>query len=887
MTLSASEGFRASVIAAKTKWIQGRDTIRQSHDEGESGTATCRALSDLQDQIICDLFEIAIAEVAPRLNGHVALVLLGGNGRQDIAPWSDLDLMLLHPGRASGDVPQLARRLNEDLTDSGLHIGLSVRTPAEACRFAIDDAVILSSLTEARLLEGNRDLFERFESRFLQTAQKKQAANINAVIEARNKERLEYGETVYLLRPNVKRSKGGLRDIHLIRWLGFIRFGTSDIEELLKRGGISTADSKQLRKSQEFLLRLRNEMHFHANKPADGLGRNEQVRLASWSGHQDTEAMMGVEAFMREYFRYTSRIVYISDHFVNKSTTKGKTGAAALLSPLVNRQIDEHFTMNTTEIGVNSVSRHLIQNDLEQVLRLMQLACLYNKAIEHQTWISIRHSMLKFPDVTFTLEATRRFMALLSNTEGLDVLLRRLHEMQVLQKILPNFSHARGLMQFNEYHKYTVDEHSLRAVSHLIGFETDNTTVGDTYRKIREKNILHLAMLLHDLGKGYPEDHSEVGRRIAIETGQRFQLPPESTDTIEYLVHKHLSMSHLAFHRDTNDPQTIAEFASEVGSSERLGMLFVLTCADIAAVGPGVLTPWKLSLLTELYNRTQSLLTGNSQQSLDEAECKLVNAEIDMLSVDQDQRQWLKHAATLLPTTYLRFHQPRHVAQQMLKIRNDTAEVYCSVSPIEGVHLYELALAINDQHGIFHRLCGMLSSLNLEIMSADIKRLGDEKMFFWFQFEDGDWKKNGESPRARLEEIRQNAILSVTTETGPPRFRKKWGSEETIAVQLSRPEIQVVINNSEVDTATIIDVFAYNKAGLLYQISKKVYELKLDVRYACISTYAHQIIDVLYVTDEHGDKIRDAQRLKHIKEEVYAATKNFLEPPATSEEEVV
>ncbi len=884
MPLSVSgDGFHESVIEARQAWINGRLKIRSDHDAGQSGAVTCGALSDLQDQIIRGLVAVAVSEISESLLDRVALVLLGGNGRQDIAPWSDLDVMLLYQGTLTDDITEFARRINADMTDSGLHVGFSIRTPREACGMAIEDAVVFSSLTEARLLIGNRELFDSFQTSFVRTATKKTAANIKAIIEAREKERIEYGETVYLLRPNVKRSRGGLRDIHLIRWLGFIRFGTTDFEELLKRGGISTADSKQLKKSQEFLLRIRNEMHFHATKPSDGLGRNEQVRLAKWLGHEDTEAMMGVEGFMREYFRYTSRIVYISDHFVNKSTAKGKTSAAALLSPLVNRQIDEHFTMNTNEIGVLKGSRHLIQNDLEQVLRLMQLACLYNKELEHETWIAIRHSMLKFPDVKFTLEAARRFMALLSNTEGLDVLLRRLHEMQVLQKILPDFSHARGLLQFNEYHKYTVDEHSLRAVSHLISFESDKTTVGDTYRKIRDKNILHLAMLLHDLGKGYPEDHSEVGRRIAEKTGERFGLPADTTRTIMYLVHKHLAMSHLAFHRDTNDPQTIAEFASDVGSSERLAMLFVLTCADIAAVGPGVLTPWKLSLLTELYNRTQKVLTGNSQKSLNQAEYELVFSEIDTLSIDEEERKWLKNAATHLPTTYLKFHEARHVASQMLEIKNHGDEVYCSVNRIEGVHLYELCLAIGDKPGIFHRLSGMLSSLNLEIMSADIKRLDDDKMFFWFQFEDGDWKKSGQSPDHRLQEIHQHAVKAVTQDTGPPRFRKKWGNEETLALQLSRPEIQVVINNSEVDNATIIDVFAYNKAGLLYQISKKVFELDLDVKYACISTYAHQIIDVLYVTDADGQKIRDVKRLKQIEQEIFNATRGFLEP----EEETV
>ena len=269
-----------------------------------------------------------------------------------------------------------------------------------------------------------------------------------------------------------------MRDIHLIRWLGYVQYFETDIDRLLTVGGLSTADSTQLKLSREFLLRLRNEMHFHAGHAQDRLGRNEQVRLAELFDYPGDDAMLSVESFMRDYFRYTSRISYVCDHFVSKSTSRKKGTAAAVLGPLVARQIDHHFRMGPTQIGVINSSLDMVKMDLEQVLRLMQLACLHDKKIEHETWITIRHAMLKFPDIPFTREAARRFMALLSNSRGLAELLYRLHEMQVLKKIIPGFDHARGLLQFNEYHMYTVDEHSLRAVAQAIEFEKEQSVVG-------------------------------------------------------------------------------------------------------------------------------------------------------------------------------------------------------------------------------------------------------------------------------------------------------------------------------------------------------------------------------------------------------------------------
>jgi len=877
-TPSIGDGFSADVVAARKQLIDGRASIRLRHDAGESGFAVCRSLSNLQDQVIIGLYEQAIADFPEKLSKNLAIVLLGGSGRQDIAPFSDADIMVLNGGVGDVEIAPFVKRFNNDLTDSGLHVGLGIRTPDEACTLAMQDACIFTSLTETRHLIGNAELYVDCANRFRKLANKRIGQNTSNVIEARKKEQREYGETVYLLRPNVKRTRGGLRDIHLIRWLAYIRFGVTDIDELLKRGGISTTDSKQLKASQEFLLRIRNEMHFHHGKPEDSLSRNEQVRLAEFLNYEGTEAILSVEAFMREYFRYTSRIGYICDHFVQKSLAKSKGLASKLFSPLANRQIDQNFVITANHIGILNSSRKNTQNDLEQVLRLMQLACLYRKSIEHETWISIRHAMLKYPDVEFTVEAARRFMALLSNTVGLDKLLRRLHEMQVLQKILPDFSHARGLLQFNEYHKYTVDEHSLIAVSNLVTFEEEESIVGKTYRRIREKNLLHLAMLLHDLGKGYPEDHSEVGRRIAEKTGERFGLPKESTELIMFLVHQHLTMSHLAFHRDTNDPQMIAEFASLVGNAETLAMLFVLTCADMKAVGPGVLNPWKLGLLTQLYLTTRDVLTGQSHEQLDNVEYESVNQSIASVTQEIDEQRWLEQATTNVPVDYLKGHPSDDVARLLLDIKRSDSTVFSEAKKIEGVNVYELVLSGPDRAGIFYRVCGALSSLNLQIVSADIKSLCQGVVLQWFRFEDNDFPK-GNVPPSRLKEIQKKAADAAANEVGKPRFRKIWGTEETVALKLSRPEIRVEINNTSVDTATIIDVFAYDKAGLLYAIAKKIFELKLDVNYACISTYAHQVIDVLYVTDENGHKIRSKDKLAEIQNAVLKATKDFLEPP--------
>lgn len=885
---STTDGFRESVVQAKQNWIEGRAKIQQQHQSGATGRDVTRAMSDLLDSVLLELYHSIFVDLSPELESRVALVLLGGCGRQDIAPFSDVDLMVLYQGAMSDDLRELSKRVSQDVTDSGLPLGYSLRTPREACSMSLKDAVIFSSITEARFLVGSRPLFDNFVSRFQRLTNKNVANLTRAIVKAREKERQEFGETVYLLRPNIKRSRGGLRDIHLIRWLGFVRFGVTDIQELLKRGGISTADTKQLMDSHEFLLRIRNEMHFHAGRAHDGLGRNEQVRLAEMLGYQGDDAMMAVESFMRDYFRYTSRITYISDHLVTKMLNRNSRGSSLVLSPLLSRQIDEHYRITGSEIGIAKTSLNAAKHDLEKVLRLMQLACLHDKTLQHETWVSIRHAMLKFPDIKFTREAARMFMALLSNTQRLGGLLRRLHETQVLHRIIPGFKHVRGLLQFNEYHMYTVDEHSLQAVENAIAFEEENSIVGRTYRNIKEKKLLHLALLLHDLGKGFSEDHSIVGERIAEEVGIRFDLPDEDIETIKFLVRHHLLMSHIALHRNINDLELVAEFASKLGSVNMLNMLFVLTCADISAVGPGVLTPWKLQLLTELFHRCTEVLAGDGHEEDEAGSSQRIEQTCQAVAkraMSDEDRKWLLETTRKLPRSYVESHSAEEIAERFLPIRDiKQGEPKCWIEYEEGPSVHRICIVNLDHRrsGSFYRITGLLPSLGLKIRSADIKLISGPIMFFAIQFQDAEHKE-GMIPKWRIDEICQKASDTISGKMkGPPKFRKKWGEEETLALQLSRPPISVKTNNRAVNHATIIDVFAYDKPGLLYRISKKIYRLGLDVQYARISTYAHQIIDVFYVTDEEGNKIRNPNQLQIIRNEILKAVTDFLEGESTN-----
>jgi len=875
--LTGKPSIRPSATLAKAKWERGCQQIRLEHQQGVVGTRISRSLSELQDVVLLDLYQSALEDMPPELASNHALVLLGGSGRKEIAPFSDVDIMLLYQGTKSEGLGKFSQRLFQDITDAGFDLGYSMRTVREACGMSLEDAYIYSSLTAARFLTGNQELFENFSGRFRRIAGRRNLEVIKAIVAAREKERNEFGETVYLLRPNIKRSRGGLRDIHLIRWLGFVQFGVTEIDQLLQSGGISTADSTQLALSLEFLLRVRNEMHFHAKGAEDLLGRNEQLRLSHFFGYQQSSAVLAVENFMRDYFRFTSRVRYICDHFVNKATTRRPGMILAKIELLGSRQIDDIFWIGMNHIGVSASALEVVQTDLEQVLRLMQLSCLHQKKIEHGTWIAIRHAMLKYPDIAVSSDTGRRFMALLSNTTGLPDSLYRLHEMQVLSKIIPAFDHARGLLQFNEYHRYTVDEHTLRTIKRVVEFAQLDSVLGRTYNALRDKNVLHLALLMHDLGKGYEGDHSDVGAEIAEQTGLRLALPEDTIEEVKYLVQHHLVMSHLAFHRDINDPALVAEFASNIGSAHLLSMLYVLTCADIAAVGPDALSPWKLGLLTDLYLHAKMILLGHSEEAVVDR-FRRIHESVSACGEDSAAQTWLWEKSRSLPVSFCLHRHHEKIAADLLAIKElRPGEAWCRVRPLEQSNLYELCVAkfAHRRSGIFYRLTGLLSSLGLEIRTADIKPLAEGVIFYWIQFEDQVFQEMNDS---RIQEIELRAKqIALGLDDSPPKFRRLWKRDESHEGEMTRSKIEVKINNLTVDSATIIDVFAYNKTGLLCIIVKKIYALGLDITFSRVATYTHRMVGVFYVTDALGNKIRNRNQLQIIRKEILNAVAEFLE----------
>ena len=574
---------------------------------------------------------------------------------------------------------------------------------------------------------------------------------------------------------------------------------------------------------------------------------------------------------MREYFRYTDQVSHVASQFVAKA--RANHWMTSAMTAAFGHWVQDDLRAGPAGIMATRRGLERIRGNLPAMMRLVDLANLYDKPIAPTTWDVVRQEASKLPPDALDSESCRIFLSLLSHPGRLGPLLRDLHETHLLERFIPAYVHARGLLQFNQYHKYTVDEHCLRAVECAAEQAQDQGPLGRVYRSIARKNILHLALLIHDLGKGYPEDHVPVGVRIAAETAARLRLPPYETEVLKFLVENHQVMEQTAYRRDTSAEQLLVRFAVDVGSPELLAMLFSLTAADLSAVGPGVWDGWKAEILGELYRRTMQYLAGDATTStLDQQFQVRRDAVVAWLGPQKDD-PWFERQLFALPSTYLDSTPPKQIAEDLRMLDGlGPREVKAQGEnlPESGTLHFTVATREDIVPGIFHRLTGALSSQGLEILSAQINTLADGLVIDRFWVYDPDY--TGQSPPDRIAQINSSLAESLRRPaSNPPSFRRTWLRGQPQPTPLPPARIRVKVDNNSSDRYTILDIFAHDRVGLLYTITRRLFELGLSVSRAKIATHLDQVVDVFYVTNEAGKKIEDDAEIGEIRRQIREA----------------
>ncbi|MEX2171821.1 MAG: HD domain-containing protein [Pirellulales bacterium] len=870
--------LRPELLAVREQLVEERNRIREQHDRGLPSVQVCGRLTSSVDMAIQRLHDAALADMpqadANALREHSALVAHGGYGRRQLAPFSDVDLMLLHDGKIDAAITALARRLTQDVFDVGLQLGQSVRSLSDAVQLARTDPLVGTSLVESRLVLGGSELYEKYRTALVAMLQRRRAPLTLAFIDARRQERLKFGETVFVLEPNVKKSRGGLRDIHLFRWLWFLKSGEADPDRLHMLGHLSKFDHRRLSSSTSFLLRVRNEMHFAAGTARDTLVRPEQVRLAERFGIRGYDGLLPVEEFMRDYFRHTNHIWFLAHRM--SDLAKPTPTLARVLGPVLGRNIDQDYRIGMHEISATQLGRTKLKSRTEEVLRLVDLARYHDRRIAQETWYHIYRSAPELPD-TVDDSTARRFLQIMDTPARLGELLRRLHELGVLEKVIPGFTHARYLLQFNQYHKFTVDEHCIRAVEEASRFAERRDRLGEVYRSFQRKWLLHLALLLHDLGKGFDRDHSEVGAEMAAANAAKLGLSPADAETLTMLVRRHLEMSHLAFRRDTSDEETIARFAQSLGTPEHLTLIYLLTCADLAAVGPGVLNDWKVEVLTEIHARALRTFEPEIAPAADHRHLLRTEA-LRLLKGDERSSRWFAAQFDLLPETLLARLTPPQVVELLQRLQSLEStrsaawgQYYTDAKTVE----FTAGIAGGVGRGIFSSMAGTLSTFGMQIFAAETVVLADDLLLLRYQTEDNE-HKTGPTPRERIDRIAAAMVASIDSPE-PPKFRRIWGHDQAQAnLALMQLPNEVRIDPTLPGDSTIVEVFTVDRLGLLYDLARTIHELNLVIRFAKIGTSLDRVVDVFYVTERDGTKPTDAGRL----EEIATKLRQVIEPAA-------
>lgn len=870
--------------ASREKLGELREQARRRFQEGATGVQVCSVFSNLVDSLLLEILNRHCTEHALTRNSieykrHCCMVAIGGYGRGELAPYSDIDLLFINNGNDLR-FSDVSAGVIRDLWDIGFKVGHSTRSLKQTIQFALEEPHFATSLIESRLLWGSQSLFQTMQRKFRKKvviARRRQF--LSDCVQARISEREEFGSAVQSLEPDVKRSLGGLRDLHLMRWMAFASQGIMDFDSFRLHGLLSNEAAWQLRDAHDFLTQIRADLHFHANRANDRLIRSEQLRIAEQRGVEETHGQRAVERFMHVYFRHTGRVAEIAEHFVKLHEQKSLTSRT--LNFLATHRADGRYRIGPYTLEILGSKKKRVLGTFYEIMRLYLTCSLYGVMPSPKTESQILAAMLEITE-DISEEASKAFMSILHRPGNIARISRSMFRTGVLERLLPEFTRARGLLQFNQYHSFTVDEHTFRAIEACESYETATGFYGEVYRKVTQKEVLHLALLLHDLGKGLPEDHSIIGEELAHEAAARLSMPQEQAEQLAFLVRHHLDMSILAFRRDTSDANVIVEFSRLVGNPDTLKKLFILTAADITAVAPGTWTDWKADLLTELYRKSMQFLSGH-EPNIDQHQ--LITEQIQAwqdsprwrdLSVDE--RIQLKQILSSIPEDYLASHTTEEVLdvlEAFLRLRHGEAAARGVLDENTMTLSFRLIVKSQEAKHVFQRVTGLLSARRFGVLSAEITRTSENYSIFEYTVDSRD-----DSIDVLTDEI--NAIEKAMIEAleGPLSVEKlfkrhrRFGASEMKNVIARIPE-RVVIDNETSEERTIIDVFAHDRPGLLFTIACALDELELDVKLARIATHVDQVVDVFYVTDREDRKITDGEWLRAIREQLERRLEEF------------
>jgi [protein-PII] uridylyltransferase len=847
----------------KLRYREKQYELRKLHDKRTlSGIAFSERLSLITDELIK---ESLIHLGFPHLKG-VSIIATGGYGRKELCPYSDIDLLFLYSPTKKSLVENAAQKLLYSLWDLNLQIGHSIRTIDECFEISLsEDTTILTSLLDGRFITGDRKVYNKYDKRlFLEFLPTISSRFIQEKLEE-NEQRIDkFGRSIYLLEPNIKEGEGGLRDIHTALWIAQAKFKLKEFRELLYKGILTERELNVFKKGLDFLLQIRTRLHYLAGRAENILRFDYQEKIARFLGYRDTE-LPAVERFMRIYYLRGNLIREQSKKLIDRCIFRPKLSFSSKRTVLLDKGL-------IIQGGMLSASgRRVLRDHPQNFIKCFEYADKYNIKMSKYLIDLIRENVkLIDENVRNDPGFNSSFLALLSHGKAVSEMLFEMNRLRLLGRYIPEFGKIVCMVQHDAYHVYTVDIHSIfmiREIENLINgkYEKEFPLLSKIARGISKRHILYLACLLHDIGKGEGRDHSQKGAQMIPKIAERIGLSVEEKEKLQFIVKHHLIMPHFSQRRDLHDESLTIRFAKSVKTAETLSLLYLLSFADIRSVGPDVWTNWKGMLLEELYLRTKAILDEGEfrKESLEERANRLTRDVINLVK-RKISENWVENILRGMPHSYFAGYSPQKIAYHLKLIRKFPKRVGTDVVFHPSEEYDEFTYWGFDKPGIFSHLCGVLTANGINILGARIVTRDDGRILDVFYV-----NRLGKSTHvekdlwSKVNEGLNNVSKGKADVARIVSKRKKY--KPIYVKPIPRHPTRVEIDNESSESSTIIDVYTYDRVGLLYDITKAITNLGLSITYAKISTKVDQVADVFYVNEIDGGKVHDPIKLNQIK----------------------
>ena len=862
-----------------------RERIYSRHRFGIGGREVVGEYTRLADNVIQRIYQFAIKAENGRSklpeDAPIAILALGGYGRETLNPYSDIDIMLVYnPSELNlSQVGPLANQMITTLWDIGFEVGHSCRSLKECVRATYDDIFSKTSMLEARYIVGAKQVYREFQRLTSKHFFKKQVGKFIAkTIEEWSTRHESYGATIYLQEPNIKESAGGLRDFHTGIWVAAVRFGVKDLGELERRGVIPRTVARSCEESLNFLWQLRNELHYVNERRSDQLVLDVQETIAKNLGYKDDGHSLAEVTMMRDYYLHAEHLYEFAKLIIDRVKHQ-RSPLNRWIERWQTKVLPDGFTVVRDEIGFQE--GHF--DFMEDPTRMMKVFT-HRQQLGNRISADVRHQIaanLHLIDDSFrrSPEVAECFLSILRHSESVAEVLRRMHRWQVLDHYLPEFGKVRSLVRSDRPHQYTVDEHTLYAIENLEEATLAQLERGqdflNIFKEVEKPELLRLAILLHDVGKGVdgPGGHDERGFEMAQAALDRIGLDTVDKEVVLFLILRHLDMLHTAQRRDLDDPKVIERFAELVQDEQHLKMLYLLTFADMRAVSTEIWNQWNAILLWQLYTRTLEFLQGKMEfLKIEELQARVTQ----LIGEAVGEAAIARHFETM-PEQGLISQTPDLIGKQ-IQLVEKLGDLPIAVSHFAENQSYtQIGICTRNARGIFRQITAVFTVENINILKAMINTRSDEMVIDVLNVTDGQTGKGPILDRYHQIEETLTAVWDgeVDVETVLQEQRE---SDPLLRRQRRYIQPRIRIDNEGSDRATIIDIRAQDQVGLLYTISDAFYKLGLDIHLAKIITEGFIAEDSFYVTDTNGAKITDSTRLGKIQEAL--AQLEIFKPPS-------